>query len=82
MNWLLYIILGGFAGWLTGRIFRGKGFGFFMNIIVGIIGGLFGGWLFNKLGINIGDGFWGSLVTAVIGGGILVLIARLIKKKE
>ncbi|MCD4793006.1 MAG: GlsB/YeaQ/YmgE family stress response membrane protein [Bacteroidales bacterium] len=82
MNWLLYIILGGFAGWLAGRIFKGEGFGFFMNLIVGIIGGIIGGWLFNFLGVNIGDGIIGSLITAVIGGGILVFIVGLVKKKK
>ena len=82
MNWILYIIFGGFAGWLTGRLFRGQGFGFFRNIIVGIVGGLIGGWFFKLLNINIGDGFWASLFTAVIGGGILVLIVRLFRKKN
>ncbi len=82
MSWLAYIIFGGFAGWLTGKLFRGKGFGFFLNILVGIVGGLLGGRLFNKLGIIVDEGFWGSLVTAVIGGGILVLIVRLFKKKK
>ncbi len=82
MNWILYIILGGFAGWLTGRLFKGKSFGFFMNIIVGIIGGIIGGWLFELVGISINDGIVGSLFTAVIGGGILVLIINLFKKKK
>ncbi len=82
MNWLLYIILGGLAGWLTGKLFRGKGFGFFLNIIVGILGGIIGGWTFGLLGLNVGDGFWASLFTAVIGGGILVLIVRLFRNKK
>ncbi len=82
MGWILYIIVGGFAGWLTGKLFRGEGFGFFTNIIVGIIGGIIGGWTFSILGISIGDGFWASLFTAVIGGGILVIIVRLFRKKR
>lgn len=80
MSWILYIIVGGLAGWLTGKLFRGKGFGFFTNLIVGIFGGIIGGWAFSLLGIDIGDGFWVSLFTAVIGGGILVLIVRLFRK--
>ena len=82
MNWFLYIILGGFAGWLTGKLFRGEGFGFFMNIIVGIVGGLIGGWTFKLIGLHVGDGFFASLFTAVVGGGILVLIVRFFRRKK
>ena len=40
------------AGWLAGKISRGKGFGCITDIVLGLIGGVLGGWLFTKLGIG------------------------------
>jgi uncharacterized membrane protein YeaQ/YmgE (transglycosylase-associated protein family) len=45
---LLWIIIGGAAGWLTGIITKGKGYGCLGNVAVGIVGSVVGGWLFQK----------------------------------
>ncbi len=80
MNWLYFILIGAFAGWLAGQFFKGSGFGVIGNIVVGIIGGLIGGFLFSALGISAGGGLIGSLVTAVVGALVLLWVASLIKK--
>jgi len=79
LNLLLFIVIGLVAGWLAGRIMRGKGFGLVGDLIVGVIGAFLGGWLFSLLGISVG-GIFGSLVTALVGAIILLLVLRLIKK--
>ena len=76
---VIFIVIGGVAGWIAGKLMKGRGFGFFGNIIVGIIGALLGGFLFSKLGIAAG-GIIGSLIIAVIGAMILVFIIGLFKK--
>ena len=38
------IIIGCLAGFIAGKIMRGGGFGFWMNLLLGIIGGVVGGW--------------------------------------
>jgi uncharacterized membrane protein YeaQ/YmgE (transglycosylase-associated protein family) len=78
--YLIWILLGAVAGWLAGQLFKGHGFGFIVNVIVGIVGALLGGWLFGLLGISIG-GWIGSLITAVIGAVVLLWIISLFKKK-
>src|SRR5437879_9338318 len=48
VSWLL---LGLIAGWLAGKIARGRGFGCITDIVLGLIGSYLGGWIFVKLGI-------------------------------
>jgi uncharacterized membrane protein YeaQ/YmgE (transglycosylase-associated protein family) len=73
VGWLL---IGLVAGWLAGKIARGRGFGCITDIILGLIGSYLGGWLFVKLGI-LGGGFLYSLAAATLGAVILVSIAHL-----
>ena len=80
MSFLYFIIIGGLAGWLAGRIMQGGGFGVLINIVLGIIGGVVGGWVFGLLGLSTGDGLVGSLITALVGAVLLLYVARLIKK--
>ena len=76
---ILTLIIGAVAGWLAGKIMKGKGFGVIGNIVVGIIGAILGGFLFGLLGVSAG-GMLGSLVTATIGAIVLLWIVSLVKK--
>ena len=71
-----WIFLGLIAGWLTGKITRGAGFGCIGDVLIGMIGAILGGWIFSRLGI-FGGGFLFSLAAAVVGAVILVSVARL-----
>jgi len=73
LGWLLIGLL---AGWLTGKITRGAGFGCLADVVLGLIGALLGGWLFYRLGIW-GGGFLYSLAAATVGAVLLVSVARL-----
>jgi uncharacterized membrane protein YeaQ/YmgE (transglycosylase-associated protein family) len=72
-----WIIVGLIAGWATGRIMKGSGYGPLMDIVLGIIGGVIGGWLMGTLGFGGGGLIW-SIIVAIIGAIILVWIVRLI----
>jgi len=78
---VVFLLIGGVAGWLAGLIMKGGGFGILGNIIAGVIGALLGGWLFGLLGISVGGEWVGALVTATIGAVILLFVVGLIKKK-
>jgi uncharacterized membrane protein YeaQ/YmgE (transglycosylase-associated protein family) len=71
-----WIIIGLIAGWLAGKISRGRGFGCITDIILGVVGSFIGGWIFMRLGI-FGGGFLYSLAAATVGAVLLVLIAHL-----
>ncbi len=75
-----WIIIGALAGFITGKLMKGSGFGFFMDMIVGLVGAVVGGWLAEKVGIAPPgqQGLIISIVIAVIGAVILTVIVRLI----
>jgi uncharacterized membrane protein YeaQ/YmgE (transglycosylase-associated protein family) len=76
---IVWIIIGGVAGWLAGLLVKGSGFGLFADIAVGIVGAFVGGWLAGLIGIGTGAGLIGSIVTATIGAVVLLLALRAIK---
>jgi len=73
---LAWLVIGLLAGWLAGKMSRGRGFGCIANVILGLIGAVVGGWIFTRLGIW-GGGFLHSLAAATVGAVVLVAIARL-----
>jgi uncharacterized membrane protein YeaQ/YmgE (transglycosylase-associated protein family) len=77
---IAWVIIGVIAGWLTGKIMKGSGFGFFMDMIVGLVGALIGGFLSTHLGLG-GVGQHGliiSIAIAVLGAVILTFLVRLV----
>jgi len=79
MGLLSWIVVGAIAGWLSGNMMKGRGFGLLGNILVGVAGGLIGGWLAGALfkvpntmnGINLT-----SIVIAFLGAVVLIIVAR------
>ena len=81
MNNLLWtIIIGIVAGFLAGKVMKGKGFGLIFNLLVGVGGAILGGWIFGQLGISIGTGLISTSITAFIGAIVLLFIINLLKK--
>jgi uncharacterized membrane protein YeaQ/YmgE (transglycosylase-associated protein family) len=79
MNILIWIISGIVAGWLTGMVMRGRGFGLLGDLIIGLLGGLLGGWLFGLLGV-VATSWVGQILVAAIGGVVLVAIVRALRR--
>lgn len=75
---LVWIIIGGLAGWLASKLVRGSGSGILMDIVVGVVGAFIGGLIVELLG---GTGFTGfnlwSFIVAFIGAVILLLVVRM-----
>ncbi len=73
-----WLVLGLIAGWLAGKISRGRGFGCITDIVLGLVGGVLGGWLFTKLGlVGYSNNFIYGLAAATVGAVIIVAIAHL-----
>ena len=71
-----WLFVGLIAGWLAGKVSRGRGFGCVADILIGLVGAFLGGWIFTKLGI-LGGGLVYSIAAATVGAVILVVVARL-----
>jgi uncharacterized membrane protein YeaQ/YmgE (transglycosylase-associated protein family) len=79
---ILWIVIGGLAGWLTGQLVKGRGYGCIGNVVVGVIGAVIGGWLFQITGIEALPGIVGSLFTAVIGAVALITVLRMLTERR
>src|SRR5579883_1545637 len=77
-----WIIIGGIAGALAGRVVEGGGFGIIGDIVVGIVGALLGGLLAHIFNLNGSVGLIGSFVLAFIGAVILLFIVRLFTRNR
>jgi len=81
MFFFIYIILVGLvAGWATGKIMKGSGYGVVMDILLGIVGGIVGGFIVRLLGFSSSGGLIPSILIAILGAVILVAIARKLKR--
>jgi uncharacterized membrane protein YeaQ/YmgE (transglycosylase-associated protein family) len=78
-NLLLFLIVGVVAGYLAGKIMKGKGFGLLGDLIVGVIGSFIGVWVFGLLGIYTA-GILGLLIASIVGALLLLYVVRLVKK--
>jgi uncharacterized membrane protein YeaQ/YmgE (transglycosylase-associated protein family) len=84
MNLIIWIIVGGIAGWLAGVLMGGTGLGTIGTIVLGVVGALVGGFVIslipgmgNPLDANAPLSIPG-IVTAVIGAIIVIAVARMV----
>jgi len=72
-------LIGIFAGYIAGRLVKGRGFGLIVNLILGIGGAFLGSFLFGLFNISMVDGLLGSLITATLGAVVLLWLVNLIR---
>jgi len=78
MGILLWIVLGGAAGWLADMIMASS-HGMLEDIVLGIIGAFVGGFIMNFFGQPGVTGFnLYSLIVAMVGAVVLIFIGRAI----
>ena len=77
-GWIVWIIIGGLAGWMAAVVVRGAGFGVIGDMLVGVIGAVLGGVVLSAFfGAGTGSIFW-SFLTAFVGAALLIFVIRLI----
>ncbi|MGB8769093.1 MAG: GlsB/YeaQ/YmgE family stress response membrane protein [Candidatus Korobacteraceae bacterium] len=79
---LWWIIVGLIAGWITGKIMKGSGYGALMDIVVGIVGAIIGGFIMRAFGFAGQGGMIYTIIIAVVGAVILTWIVRLVTGKK
>jgi uncharacterized membrane protein YeaQ/YmgE (transglycosylase-associated protein family) len=73
MALIIYLIVGGIAGWLMAVYLKEHGTSLYTDIAVGVLGGLIGGWIIGEIGLG---GIVGAIIGAAIGGVGLVFGIR------
>jgi uncharacterized membrane protein YeaQ/YmgE (transglycosylase-associated protein family) len=74
-GFIVWIIVGGIAGFLASKVLTGKGMGLIWDIVVGILGGFLGGWLAGLVGISTTNIVM-EVVVAFVGAAILLVVFR------
>lgn len=84
MNFILWIVFGGLAGWIASMVVGNEaGIGIIGNIIVGVVGAFLGGFIADKIGMGGQPGAERptsimSFVWAVVGAVVLLLLLNLL----
>lgn len=77
-NALWWVIVGLIAGWATGKIMRGAGYGVLMDIVLGIVGAMIGGWIMQSMGFAGQGGMVYTILVAIGGAVVLTALVRLV----
>jgi uncharacterized membrane protein YeaQ/YmgE (transglycosylase-associated protein family) len=80
MHILWWIVVGLIAGWLTGKIMKGTGYGVVADIILGIVGAVIGGFIMRQLGFAGQGGMIYTILVAVGGAVVLTAVVRSLKR--
>jgi uncharacterized membrane protein YeaQ/YmgE (transglycosylase-associated protein family) len=78
MNIIWFLLIGLAAGWLAGKLMKGRGFGLVGDLVVGVIGAVIGGYVFGLAGVTTA-GLLGQLISATVGAAILLFLLKLIR---
>jgi uncharacterized membrane protein YeaQ/YmgE (transglycosylase-associated protein family) len=78
---VVWIIVGGIAGFLADLVVSRVKLGLLEAIVVGILGAFVGGWLFGVLGVFPGGGVIGSILVAFVGAVILLLLFAMVRRR-
>jgi uncharacterized membrane protein YeaQ/YmgE (transglycosylase-associated protein family) len=73
-----WIIVGLIAGFITGKLMKGSGYGAIGDIVIGIIGAILGGFIMRAVGFTGQGGMIYTILVAIAGAVILTLLLRLI----
>lgn len=82
MHLLWWILVGLVAGWATGKIMKGGGYGFIVDVILGIVGAVVGGYIARAIGISPEGGLIYTILIAIGGAVLVVFVVRLISGKR
>ncbi len=79
---LMTLLVGLVAGFAAGKIMKGKGFGFIVNIILGLAGAWLGNYIFSHAEFSLGSSFWPQVIQALIGAILILAVVNLIGGKS
>jgi uncharacterized membrane protein YeaQ/YmgE (transglycosylase-associated protein family) len=85
---IVWIIVGGFAGTLAGRVvtLKKEGLGRWMNLLVGMAGAVIGGACVSLFKINFGLGdlkiTFEDLIAAFLGSLLIIFVWRVVTKTK
>jgi uncharacterized membrane protein YeaQ/YmgE (transglycosylase-associated protein family) len=81
IGFIVWIIVGGIAGFLASKVLTGKGMGLIWDIVVGILGAFVGGWLAGLAGVQVTN-LLIEVIVAFVGALILLVLFRFLTHRR
>jgi uncharacterized membrane protein YeaQ/YmgE (transglycosylase-associated protein family) len=75
---VMWVIVRLLAGWPTGLVVNGGGYGLMGDMALGLVGSLLGNWIILALGVSLGAALVALVVVAFIGAVILIGAQRML----
>jgi len=75
---VMWVIVRLLAGWPTGSVWNGGGYGLMGDMALGLVGSLLGSWIFLALGVSVGAALIALVIAAFIGAVILIGAQRML----
>jgi uncharacterized membrane protein YeaQ/YmgE (transglycosylase-associated protein family) len=75
MELIVFLVVGGLAGFLASKVLTGRGMGLIWDIVVGVLGAFLGGWLAGLAGVAVTN-IVVEIIVAFVGAFILLFIFR------
>jgi uncharacterized membrane protein YeaQ/YmgE (transglycosylase-associated protein family) len=79
-TFLIILLVGLVAGWLSTQVVEGGGFGLGADLLMGIAGASVASMVLPQLGVSFGSGILAAIASATIGAVILLILVRVIKR--
>ena len=79
MEFLWWAIVGIIAGFITGKIMSGAGYGILHDMILGIVGAIVGGFLMRQFGFAGSGGLLYTVIVAVLGAMLVTFVVRKVR---
>jgi uncharacterized membrane protein/uncharacterized membrane protein YeaQ/YmgE (transglycosylase-associated protein family) len=73
---LIWVLTGAIAGWLAGKLMKGRDYGLGGNVILGMLGSMVGAWLLHLLGAAPPQDLLRQVITSSLGALLVLGIAR------
>jgi uncharacterized membrane protein YeaQ/YmgE (transglycosylase-associated protein family) len=80
MHFIWWILVGLVAGWATGKIMKGGGYGFIFDVLLGVVGAVVGGYVARFFGFSPAGGLIYTILIATLGAILVVFLFRLITR--
>ena len=79
MHLVTFLLIGLLAGFLAGKVVKGRGFGVFADMGVGVVGAFIGAFIFDTMGLAA-YGFIANVIMAFVGAVVLLGVVGLFKR--
>jgi uncharacterized membrane protein YeaQ/YmgE (transglycosylase-associated protein family) len=81
-NILLWIVVGGAAGWLAEAVAKTSRFGAFGDMVLGIVGAFLGSWILTRYFLlpDLGSDLMERFLGALIGAAVLLTVFHVVRR--